>query len=146
MTQNKAEKTGPKRHFARFTGSAPVRHSGRLKKIVPFMFSPSQWVEIPLDPYWQCKSCNRSIRKGLLREGPHGRRLGPGEVTMGMNPTPAGRPRFCGNERRYVVTVMGTTPKPEYKVCESEKFTDTIQRAFFKMKAANNDAWEYKIE
>ena len=146
MTENKAGKTGPKRHFARYVGGYTVKHSGRLKKIVPFFFAPGTWVEIPLDPYWQCKSCNRSIRKGFLREGPHGRRLGPGEVTQAMNPTPAGRPRFCGSERRYVVTVMGTTPKPEYSICESEKFTDTVQRRFFKMKAKMNDTWEYKIE
>ncbi len=145
------KKTGPKAHFARYTGGlASVRHSGRISRGNAFLFSGRAWIPIPLDPSWMCVKCNRSYKKGLDREG--------GEVTtytnlrertVNMMPDKNGKPTYCGNIVRQKAPIFDGVVQPvgpEVKTCPNTRFTDTRNRRFFKWKAEKNPVWEYKIE
>ena len=143
------KKAGPKLHYARYVGGlASVIHSGRLSKIRPFMFSGRAWVFIPKDPFWMCVKCNRSYLKGLERDG--------GKITTGENqtvnmlPDKNGKPTYCGNKMMKftkIVNIQEARGAQAYEdVCKSQKFTDTVNRRFFKSKAESNPFWEYKTE
>jgi hypothetical protein len=145
------KKTGPKRHFARYVGGlASVRHSGRLARGTPFMFMGRSWVEIPKDPTWMCKECNHRYIKGLERVGGQiTTRTSVREKTVDMLPDKNGKPHYCGAMRTAMAPIFdgvrqGTVP--EVRTCESARFTDTVQRRFFKSKADSNPTWEYKTE
>lgn len=130
MTKTK-KRARPERHYARYSGGlAMVKHNGRLPKIVPFTFTSRVWVEIPKDPYWQCKKCNKLYKKADFPK----------------------KPDLCGNKVNYMESIQGAIGSisgagiARTKICENKVFTDTIQRRYFKGKAAKNPTWEYKIE